>query len=205
MTAQEFNHDEGTDMADVFEVLGQDHREVKEMLAQLEHHATTAAGGTKQEMAERKAMAEKLVIEESKHEVVEQMYFWPMVRERLSPGDELADIAIAQENEGKHVLDKLDKLDASEPEFELLLAEFIRAGREHIAYEEEQVWPALRDALTPQEAAELGNRITEAKKTAPTRPHPHTPASPAVLKATGPAAAAADKARDAATGRGESS
>ena len=37
-----------------------------------------------------------------------------------------------------------------------------------------------------------------------TRPHPHAPASPGVLKAAGPAvAAAADKARDAVTGRGD--
>jgi hypothetical protein len=32
--------------------------------------------------------------------------------------------------------------------------------------------------------------------------HPHTPASPGVLKAAGPAATAADKARDAVAGRG---
>jgi hypothetical protein len=32
--------------------------------------------------------------------------------------------------------------------------------------------------------------------------HPHTPPSPGVLKAAGPAVAVADKARDAMTGRG---
>ncbi len=54
----------------------------------------------------------------------------------------------------------------------------------------------------PARATELDRKITDGKKTAPTRPHPHTPASPGVLKAAGPAAAAADKARDAVTGRG---
>jgi hypothetical protein len=34
-------------------------------------------------------------------------------------------------------------------------------------------------------------------------PHPHTPPSPAALKAAGPVAALADKARDALTGRGD--
>ena len=43
----------------------------------------------------------------------------------------------------------------------------------------------------------------EGKKTAPTRPHPHTPPSPGALKTAGPIAAAADKARDAVTGRGD--
>jgi hypothetical protein len=124
------------------------------------------------------------------------------VRQRVTDGNRLADEAIGQENEAKKVLNKLDKLGAANPEFEQLLATFIAAGREHIAFEETQVWPGLRDVLSEQEAAELGDKLQNAKKSARTRPHPHTPASPGVLKATGPAAAAADKARDAVTGRG---
>ena len=62
---------------------------------------------------------------------------------------------------------------------------------------------ALRSAMSESEAADLGDSLERAKKTAPTRPHPHTPASPGVLKTAGPAAAAADRARDAATGRGQ--
>jgi hypothetical protein len=130
------------------------------------------------------------------------MYFWPAVREHLANGDELADTAIGQEQEGKEVLDKLDKIDAGQPEFEELVATFIRAGREHIGYEETQVWPGLRSTLTSQQAEELGGKMEAAKKTAPTRPHPHTPPSPGALKAAGPVAAAADKARDAMTNRG---
>jgi hypothetical protein len=80
---------------------------------------------------------------------------------------------------------------------------FIEAGREHIGYEESQVWPQLRTALNAEEAGELGDKIEQGKKTAPTRPHPHTPPSPGVLKGAGPAVAAADRARDAASGRGE--
>ena len=53
------------------------------------------------------------------------------------------------------------------------------------------MWPGLR------------TQIAEGKKTAPTRPHPHTPPSPGALKAAGPVAAATDRARDAVTGRGD--
>jgi hemerythrin-like domain-containing protein len=189
-------------MTDAFEVLAQDHAEVKQMLTQLEVRAVRQGGADTEQLAQRKKLAEQLVIEESKHEAVEEMYFWPAVREHLAGGDELADTAIAQEQEGKEVLDKLDKLDAGDPEFEKLLAEFIRAGREHIDYEESQVWPGLRAALTEQQAEELGRKLKAGKKTAPTRPHPHTPATPGALKSTGPVAAAADKARDAITRRG---
>ena len=189
-------------MADAFEVLAKDHAEVKQMLTQLELGAIRQGGAGAEQLTQRKKLAQQLVIEASRHEAVEEMYFWPAVREHLSSGDQLADTAIGQEDEGKEVLDKLDKLDADDPEFEKLLAEFTRAGREHIDYEETQVWPGLRAALTAEQSQEIGRKMEAGKKTAPTRPHPRTPSSPGVLKATGPVAAAADKARDAITHRG---
>jgi hypothetical protein len=65
------------------------------------------------------------------------------------------------------------------------------------------VWPGLRTALNTERAAELGTQIAAGKKTAATRSHPHTPPSPGALKAAGPNADAADKARDAVTGHGD--
>ena len=186
-------------MTNVFDVLARDHQEVKQMLTQIEDGAT---GAGQQALAARKKLAEQLVIEESRHEAVEEMYFWPTVRERVSNGNNLADKAIGQEQEGKEVLNRLEKVDADDPEFEKLIRTFIMAGREHIEFEETQVWPELRSVLSRQEADELGSKIAEGKKTAPTRPHPHTPASPGVLKTAGPAAAAADKARDTIRSRG---
>jgi hypothetical protein len=125
------------------------------------------------------------------------------VRDRLPDGGRLADEATGQEQEAKQVLARLDKSGADDPEFEGLLRQFITAGREHIAFEETRVWPGLRSALTSTEAEELGEKLEQAKKTAPTRPHPGTPPSPGVLKSTGPIAAIADKAWDVVTGRGE--
>lgn len=189
-------------MTDIFDVLAQDHQEVKRMLAELEKGPGKASGASDDELLLRKKMAEELVIEESRHESAEESYFWPTVRQELPDGDRLADEATGQEQDAKEILDKLDKADASDPEFEPLLATFTTAARQHIEFEEDEVWPALRAALTKEMADELGVKVAEAKKAAPTRPHPHVPASPIVQKTAGPAAAVADVARDAATGRG---
>jgi hemerythrin superfamily protein len=188
-------------MPSAFDVLANDHEQVKRLLSQFEA-APAASGVNDSLLAARKKMAETLVIEESKHEAVEEMYFWPAVRKLLPDGDKLADKAIGQEQEGKRILAELDRLDADDPQFDLLVGEFIKAARDHIAFEETQVWPGLRDVMTETEAFDLGDSLERGKKTAPTRPHPHTPSSPGVQKAAGPAAAAADRARDAATGRG---
>jgi multidrug efflux pump subunit AcrA (membrane-fusion protein) len=190
-------------MATAFEVLAKDHEEVKLMLAELERGPASSAGAGSDQLALRKKMVQQLVIEESKHEAVEEMYFWPAVRDALTDGNDLADQAQAQEQEAKAVLDRLDKLDPEDGEFEALLGQFTAAGREHIAFEETAVWPHLREALSAEQAEELGHKLQEAKSTAPTRPHPHTPPSPGVLKTAGPVVAAADRLRDAATGRDE--
>ena len=63
-------------MPSAFDVLASDHEQVKRLLSQFE--AAPAASGTNDSLlAARKKMAETLVIEESKREAVEAMYFWP--------------------------------------------------------------------------------------------------------------------------------
>jgi len=189
-------------MTNAFDFLASDHAEVKHILTQLELAGMRQGVFTAEQQAQRTRLAEQLVIEESRHEAIEEMHFWPAVREHLTNGDDMADTAIAQEEEGKEMLGKLGKLDAGTPEFEKLLADFARSARSHINYEEIHVWPRFRTALTKEQANELGSKLENAKKTAPTRPHPRTPASPMAQKTAGPLAAAVDKARDKITHRG---
>jgi hypothetical protein len=189
-------------MADVFGVLGADHADVKAMLVALESSTDPAHVTSEAVRAARKEVAEQLVISSSRHEAAEEQYFWPAVRDHLGDGDQLADQAISQETEAKEVLAKIDKLDAGGSEFDRLIGEFIPAARQHIEFEESQVWPGLRLALSPQQATELGEKVRKAEERGPTRPHPGTPASPAALKTAGPVVAAVDKLRDAISGRG---
>ncbi|KAB2365748.1 hemerythrin domain-containing protein [Actinomadura montaniterrae] len=193
-------------MTDVFTVLADDHTEVKQMLTELEAGSAGASEASvhgEDGLRLRKKMVERLIIEESKHEAVEEEYFWPAVRELLTEGDRLADRAVEQEQAAKKVLNELIGLDAGEPRFEELLANLITAGRAHIAFEETEVWPALRKVMTDERAERLGEKLERGKKLAPTRPHPNTPPKPGILKAAGPAVAAADRVRDKITGRGQ--
>jgi hypothetical protein len=190
-------------MPSAFEVLAKDHEEVKRMLSELELGPTAATGATADQLALRQQTVERLVIEESKHEAVEEMYFWPAVRSHLTDGDDLADQAQDQEQQGKFILERLGKLSAEDEEFEDQITHFISTGLSHIEFEETAVWPGLLLALTAEEAADLGRELEEAKETAPTRPHPNTPPSPGLLKAAGAVVAAADRLRDAVTGRDE--
>lgn len=187
---------------DAIELLRADHLRVLDMLDALERGPLVEDYADADQMHERRDRVTELIIAESRHEAVEEQYFWPMVRKRVPDGDRLADAAVEQEQAAKHVLDRLAHVAADQPEFQRLISQIVEDGRRHIAYEEETVWPAVRTALSQAELAELGDRMATAKKSAPTRPHPHTPPRPAVLKTAGAAAAVVDKLRDAASHRG---
>ena len=190
-------------MPDVFQVLRKDHDEVKAMLAKLEEGPSAGTGATADQLGFRKRAVEAVIIEESKHEAAEQMYFWPAVK-RLGPdGQRVAEAGLEQEAEADPVLADLDKLQPDDEGFEERLVAFTAAARAHITYEEAHAWPLLRASISADEAQSLGDQITRAKKLAPTRPHPHVPAQPGAVKAAGPVAAVADRLRDAVTGRGK--
>lgn len=189
-------------MSDVFDVLATDHAEIKQMLAALQESPGRSQGGAQTVLQARGQVAERLVMESSRHEAAEERYFWPAVREHMVNGNQLADHALSQDNKTKEVLSKLDKLDASDDQFDQLIAQFIPAAREHIEFQETLVWPELRDALTAGQASELGEQVRKAKEHGPTRPHPSIPSDPAAQKTVGSVAALVDQLRDAVSGRG---
>ena len=162
-------------MADVFTVLGQDHQEVERMLAGAGEGAEPGRRGHEDELALHKKMTEQLIIEGSKHEALEEMYFWPVVVIICPTATRSLTRPPARGRKPRKCWAELDKHNTSDAEFEKLLGTFIGAAREHIQFEETAVWPGLRTALNTERAAELGTQIAEGKKTAPTRPHPHTP------------------------------
>ena len=146
-------------MADVFEVLKQDHDDVRRMLAELHIGPTALTGATESQLAARKRLANQLIFAAARHEAVEEEFFWPVVRKQGPDADRLADQAVAQEQEARQALAALDRLGAAETEFEPLLTDVIAAGFEHFEFEELLVWPQLRQAISLASAVELGNEI----------------------------------------------
>ncbi len=182
---------------DALTFLRADHESVLGMIESLER----GRGTSETEVRNREQLATSLVIAASQHEAVEEQFFWPAVRKTLPEGDELADHGLDQEEAGKQLLQQIEDSEAGSPEFEQALTDFLVAMREHIDYEQNQVWPRFAAIEPPEDMADLGERMAAAKKNAPTRPHPNTPSGPGAQKIAGQAAAATDKLRDMATGR----
>ena len=164
-------------MEDVFDVLAEDHEEIRQALAELDKGPTASTGASEDQLMLRMIMTEELILEEAKHEEIELSCIWPAVRGHVPGGDQLADRAVCAELDIVAVLAELNQLDVSQPAFERLLSAFTRAALEHFDFEERHVWPRLRSALTAKAAGELADRILVARQAVPVRPFPRESAS----------------------------
>ena len=182
---------------DALTFLREDHKSVLGMLEVLDG----APAGAGAELSGLATMVTNLVIAESQHEAIEEQFFWPAVRDALDEGDRLADSAINQEQEGKKLLARLEDGKPGDPDYHEALQRFVKAGREHIMFEQNEVWPRFKAAVSWEDLESLGEKLETAKKVAPTRPHPNTPPNAAVQKTVGTAAAVADHLVDAVSGR----
>ena len=102
-------------MSDIFTELETDHQAVLRMAQELETSGLADDA--------RGRIVERLVMEESKHEAAEEMWFWPAVREFVSNGEGLRNPGLDQEEDGKKLLQPLSKTPSANPDFDRLLGE----------------------------------------------------------------------------------
>jgi hypothetical protein len=173
-------------MTDLIEVLVADHRRVETLFAELETEQS--------DPDHRRDVVDVIVAELVRHAVVEELYLYPAVRDLLPDGDQLADHELRQRADAQRTMDTLD-LDAATAD--TTLAAVIAAARAHIAEQERDLLPRLRQTCPADRLDDLGRRAEAAKRIAPTRPHPNTP----VNKLVTPGAGLVDRVRDAMSNR----
>ncbi|MEU2498344.1 hemerythrin domain-containing protein [Streptomyces pseudogriseolus] len=180
---------------DVIAELTTDHREVEELFGKIE----ALPSGDEQ----RKKYADQAVIELVRHSIAEEAYLYPAVREFLPNGDGIADKELEDHAEAERTMKDLEAVDAGDPEFDRLIGELMAEIRSHVRDEEDNLFAQLRSAASEDELMKLGDKVRQAKKTAPTRPHPSAPDTPPANKLLAPGAGMVDRIRDALTGRGK--
>jgi hemerythrin superfamily protein len=178
---------------DMIDVLIEDHREVQALFRALQD-----GNGDPQH---RRDLADAMTAELVRHSIAEEEYLYPTAREVLPDGDKEADHEIEEHAEVERLLKELDGVDATEPRFDELTAKVIEEVGHHLEEEENDLFPRLRQACTAEQLTELGHKVQQAKKTAPTRPHPAAPDHPPYNKLLAPGAGLVDRLRDALTGR----
>jgi hemerythrin superfamily protein len=179
----------------VIDELVTDHREVEEIFGRID----ALPPGDK----DRKTYADQATIELVRHSVAEEAYVYPAVREHVTGGDALADKEIEDHSRAEQIMKDLESCEAGDAEFDRLIGMLMSQIREHVADEEENLFPRLRAACPPDTLNNLGDQVRQAKKMAPTRPHPSAPDKPPANKLLAPGVGLVDRMRDALTGRGK--
>ncbi|MBS7548367.1 hemerythrin domain-containing protein [Dietzia massiliensis] len=177
---------------DVTEILTADHREMIELLDQIE--ATT-------DPAERRALADAVTAEVMRHSVAEEMFVYPVMEREIPGGKDEVEHDKEEHDEIVVVMKKLENVDAQEAEFMGLVRELKGLLDHHADDEESDQFPKLREHLSKDTLLDLGRKVEAAKQVAPTRPHPSAPHSELFHKTVGAGVGMVDRLRDALSGR----
>ncbi|ARF53790.1 hemerythrin domain-containing protein [Streptomyces gilvosporeus] len=180
---------------DVIAELLVDHREVDALFEQF----NDAAPGS----ADRKRLIDALTIELVRHTVAEEQHLYPAVREHLEDGDAIADKEIADHGRVERLLKDLEGRAPDDADFDRLVRELRTEVLAHVDDEENHLFEQVRIGVHPFVLESLGKKVREAKKTAPTRPHPAAPSTPPANRLLTPGLGLVDRARDYVTGRGQ--
>lgn len=196
---------------DLVDELLTDHEELREMFAQLRPTtgptdtlmgAEGAVTGPDLETTgtDRQDVVRRMTAELVRHSVAEEIYLYPLIRKVLPNGDKLADHEIDEHAEVEHLLKDLENLDPRNPAYADKVGKVIGETIPHLHEEETEVFPQLREACSPEDLHDLGDKIRRLKKVAPIHPHPSTPDTPPANRIIDPMTGIVDRVRDALAG-----
>jgi hypothetical protein len=137
-----------------------------------------------------------MISELSRHAAIEEQILYPWAREYIDQSDDEVLEAIEEHHVVKWLLWELEDLSPTDERFDAKVTVMMEAVRHHVEEEESELFADLRDVATRAELMELGELLTEAKRRAPTRPHPRSPDTPPGNLLVAPIASALDHARD---------
>ncbi len=182
----------GASGPDVVDILTNDHREMLDLLGQIEGTA---------DADRRRDLADTVIAEVMRHSVAEEMFVYPAVEEHVPDGAEVVAHDKQEHDEIVDLMKQLEDVDASDTRFMDLVRQLVSQLTHHASDEESEQFPVLRAHIPRDALVELGAKVESAKKLAPTRPHPHAPHSELFHKAVGPGVGMVDRLRDKLSGR----
>ncbi|HEU0130858.1 MAG TPA: hemerythrin domain-containing protein [Mycobacteriales bacterium] len=174
---------------DAITMLREDHRQVEKLFKQFEK---LAKGGDEQAM---RGVVDEIVTQLSVHAAIEEQVFYPAVRKWAEDTEDTVLEGLEEHHIVKWTLSELDGMKPSEERFKAKVTVLIESVRHHVEEEEQELFPAVREAVKRKDLQELGETLEAARKTAPTRPHPKAPDEPPGNLVANPGAAV-DKTRD---------
>jgi hemerythrin superfamily protein len=178
---------------DAITLLKNDHRTVEELFKKFEQAGDRA-------FKTKRRLVDEIITELSVHAAIEEQVFYPATREARQENEEMVLEALEEHHLVKLALSELEKMDPADERFTPKVTVLIENVRHHVKEEEGEMFPKVRKALKAAELERLGERLEEATKSAPTRPHPAAPDTPPGNVIAGGVTAVMDAGKDAVKG-----
>jgi hemerythrin superfamily protein len=188
---------EAKSSTDAIEFLTAQHREVDQWWSQLRDARPAGVGG--------QDVAQRIVTLLSQHDALETQILYPELRKLGDQGRQLADHGLEEHQRIRELLKEVDGRDPRDDATFTTLASCVSTVMDHVAEEEGLIFPLLRQHLDDEQLRSMGDHMRRMMSMAPTHPHPSTPNNKLGATIAGAVAGAADKVRDAVTGRPEGS
>ena len=156
-----------TDM-DAITLLTNDHHTVEQLFKRFEQ-----AG--KRAHVEKRQIVDKIIEEISVHAAIEEQVFYPVARATVPGTEDIALESLEEHHILKWLLLELVDMDPAHERFNAKVTVLMENVRHHVKEEERDFFPKVREQLGRNELNDLGETLANAKKSAPTRPHPRMP------------------------------
>ncbi|MGQ0508763.1 MAG: hemerythrin domain-containing protein [Myxococcaceae bacterium] len=170
-------------------LLMEDHRTVDALFKRFEQAGDNAH-------REKKRIAARIIKELSIHASIEEQFLYPAARDRDPRLDNQVLEALEEHHVAKWTLDELERMSAEDERFDAKVTVLMESIRHHVEEEEEELFPKLQKVIGEDELEALGAVMEQAKKVAPTHPHPMAPDTPPGNVIAGALASVLDSGRD---------
>jgi hemerythrin superfamily protein len=150
-------------MAGAIQLLKDDHQTVEGLFSRYEQAGEGA-------VEEKRQIRDRIVKELSVHAHIEEEVFYPATREARQETEDMVQEAYREHAEAKEALGKLVALEPDDPQFDSVMQSLIEDVRHHVEEEENEMFPKVNEAMSSQQLSDLGDRLQEAKRTAPGSP-----------------------------------
>jgi hemerythrin-like domain-containing protein len=145
----------------------------------------------------KRKLVDEMIRALSVHAAIEEQVLYPAARREVpQTSDEVLE-SLEEHHVAKWLLSELEGLDPSAERFAAKVTVLIENVRHHVREEEHDLFPTLRANISRKVLLELGGRLQDAKRIAPTRPHPRSPDEPPGNQIVGTVAGVVDRARSA--------
>lgn len=178
-------------MTDALTLLHDDHETVEALFQRYEGLGPRAHKG-------RRDVVDRIIRELSVHAAVEEQVLYPVARKLSDESEDMTLESLEEHHVVKWMLSELEKMDPEHERFDAKVTVLIENVRHHVEEEERDLFVAIREQLDADDLEAIGEAIREAKRTAPTHPHPRAADEPPANVVQGAIAGLVDRLSDRA-------